>query len=50
MIITSDEALGEVSRKPDLFLVPRQRRLILGHLAGESLVIVDGEALKVGRL
>lgn len=50
VIVTSDKALGEILRQPDLYQVPPQRRLIIGHLTGDGLLFASGETHKVDRL
>ena len=47
VIVTSDEALGEILRQPDLFEIPPQRRLVTGHLLGNGLLAASGETHKV---
>ena len=49
VIVTSDEALGEVLRHTDLYEITPHRRTNLGHLVGDGLLLATGEAHKVGR-
>ena len=49
VIVTGDEALGEVLRHPDLYEIPPQRRSVLEHMTGDGLLFATGEAHKVGR-